>query len=101
MTIDDILDCLEKAKTRATYGAVGQALGMHQRSVRAELVDWNRRHGLTPEHRGPKTSWVVYKSSGEPAGYTDNQKHPDLYRYSRIIQTGDDLVRVCGRMSRS
>ena len=38
--------------------------------------------------------------TGEPTDYDEpRQKHPDLYRTSHIIRTGDELRRLCARCS--
>ena len=98
LTIDEILDCLETNRQRATYGAVAEALGYGgPRNVKWSLIEWNEQNGLSSEYRGPKTSWVVYKSTGEPAGYDepDTVKHPDLYQSSRVLETGRAIYRLC------
>lgn len=78
-TVQDILDCLNATKTRATYGAVaaiigGPALGVGQRLGR----------------RRPEASWVVSSTSGLPSGYAPDEMHPDLANAS-LIRTGDEL----------
>ena len=100
LTIDQILDCLDAKRQRATYGAVAQALGPSgggPRNVKLHLMDWNRRHGFSGEYRGPKTSWVVYKNGHEPAGYDepDAVKHADLYRSRRVLERGEQIQRMC------
>jgi hypothetical protein len=36
---------------------------------------------------------LVNYGTGEPAGYTDKDKHPDLYRTKRIIKSAEVLTR--------
>ena len=99
MTIDQILDCLEKNRQRATYQAVADALGSGgPRNVKWRLRDWNELHGLASKFRGPKTSWVVYKDSHEPAGYDtdpDAVKHQYFYHSSRVLETGQQIECLC------
>ena len=84
MTLDRILDCLERRRIRATYGAVGAVIGKPARSVGAALGGRTRR-----------ASWVVNAQDGEPTGYRPHQKHPDLHRTPHVIRTGDELRRIC------
>lgn len=78
-----ILQFLNEAKIRATYGAVGEALGnLPGRSVGGMLGD-----------RRPEASWVVNAETGDPTGYERNRCHPDLYRDPHIVKTGLELLR--------
>ena len=109
LTIDAVLDCLVTHRQRATYEAVSQVLNSGQggaRNVKWHLIAWNERHGHSGEYRGPHTSWVVYKSgtfAGEPAGYdeSDAVKHPDLYQSRRVLETGQEIQRLCGESGES
>ena len=96
MTLDErlgrLLNCLTAVRTRATYGAVGQALGVHHRTV-AHLL---RKRG--PSHQ---CSWVVLKRTREPGyPYADAEKHPDLYRTSRVLWTGVEIETACPKWER-
>lgn len=73
---------LDRNKIRATYKAVADAAGVPVQSV----------GGLLGE-KCPLASWVVNDKTGEPTGYADHQKHPDLHRTSEIIRDGDELIR--------
>ena len=86
MTRDQILDCLNRERTRATYGAVGDVIGIPAQSV-----------GRALGRRTQRASWVVNARTGEPTGYNDQQKHPDLRPTSPIITTGDELRRLCAK----
>ena len=84
MTTDQILDCLDRQRIRATYGAVGAVIGSPPQSV-----------GDALGRRTQRASWVVNAETGEPTGYDRLQKHPELHRTNRIIKTGDELRRLC------
>ena len=56
--------------------------------------------GITPQalkkllgERRPETSWLVSSGTEEPAGYTDKEKHPELFRTKRIIKSAEVLTR--------
>ena len=89
MTVDQILECLERKRIRATYGAVGAVIGRPARSVGAALGS-----------RTQRASWVVRARDGEPTGYDPHRKHPDLYRTRHIIKTGDELRHRCAESHR-
>ncbi len=42
---------------------------------------------------GVTDEWFVSTTSGDPMRYTDNEKHPDLYRTTRIITSAKVLKR--------
>jgi len=83
---DLILDYLNRARVRCTYEAFAGVLGVPKRSSGRHLGD--------PR---PEASWVVNKHKGEPSGYADYNKHPELHRTSYIIETEDDLRRCMRR----
>src|SRR5262249_20481764 len=76
------VDFLNRKKTRATYEAIADAAEVSPRSVGALLGE-----------KCPRASWVVNKATGEPTGYAEHQKDPDLHRNSEIIMTGAELIR--------
>ena len=80
-----ILDYLNKIKTRCTYGAVAEVLGVNSRSV-----------GQILGERRPEASWVVNSKTGDPTDYLDSEKHPELYRTDFIIKSADVLRRNLG-----
>jgi alkylated DNA nucleotide flippase Atl1 len=84
-TVEEILQFLDAEKVRATYGAVADVLGISPRSVGALLGS-----------RRPKASWVVNAASGEPTGYSDEQKDVSLRKRDQIIKTGTELLRRMG-----
>lgn len=77
-----VIDYLNEVKTRCTFNAAAQALGMTPQALKKELGESR-----------PEVSWFVSPTSGEPMRYTDSQKHPELYRTSRIITAASVLKR--------
>ncbi len=77
-----IRDYLNKVKTRCTYNTAAEALGIKPAKFKKLLGD-----------RKIESSWFVNASAGEPVGYADNEKHPDLYRTTRIITSAEVLTR--------
>lgn len=77
-----IIEFLQRNRIRATYKAVGEAVGLPARSVGSRLGE-----------RRPLGSWVVNEKTGGPTGYSASQKHPDLYVNSEIITSGSELIR--------
>ena len=75
-----ILRELERAKTRATYGAIADHL-----SVTARFLMSNRP-------RDPLHSWVVSAQTGLPTGYGPDETHTDLLANERVLRTADDLA---------
>ena len=86
MSLHLILDCLNRERIRCTYSAVADVIGGAARGVGQRL-----------EAKGPRNSWIVNKATGEPTGYYDSQKHPDLHRNPRIITTGEELRELLKR----
>ena len=81
-----ILDCLNRERMRCTYGAVAAIIGGTARGVGQRLGAKNARN-----------SWIVNNATGEPTGYLDAQKHPDLYRTADIITTEEELRELLKR----
>jgi hypothetical protein len=77
-----VVDYLNDVKTRCTYNAAAQALGITPQALKKQLGE-----------RRPEISWLVNSGSGDPAGYTDEEKHPELYRTKRIIKSAEVLTR--------
>lgn len=90
-SLDDVLKCLEDAKLRATYKAVGTVTGIHWRgsSLSSALV--------AAGGPSPRTSWVVQQHSGKPspgAGTYHGDKtwwHDDLFVNVHVIIDPDEL----------
>ena len=77
-----LIDYLNGVKTRCTYNAAAAALGITPQAVKKLLGE-----------RRPEISWLVNSGTGEPAGYADDEKHPELYRTKRIIKSAEVLTR--------
>ena len=80
-SVTDILQFLNEARKRATYGAVASVLGVPVRSIGAVLGT-----------RRPEASWVVNGDTGLPTDYEQADWHPDLLATSDVIQTGHELT---------
>ena len=77
-----LLDYINQVKTRCTYNAAAKALGITTPTFKKLLGE-----------RRPEISWFVGSETEEPAGYTDDQKHSELYRTKRIIKSAEVLTR--------
>ncbi len=78
--MDQILEALNDARQRATYGAVATVVGSSPRALMAGRQR-NQRH-----------SWVVNLKTGLPTDYADELMHPALVSNDTIIKTKEDLV---------
>ncbi len=77
-----VLDYMNQVKTRCTYNAAAKALGITTTTLKKLLGE-----------RRPEISWFVGSETGEPTGYTGEQKHAELYRTKRIIKSAEVLTR--------
>tara|TARA_R110001583_G_scaffold10758_3_gene49468 strand:+ start:1631 stop:1897 length:267 start_codon:yes stop_codon:yes gene_type:complete len=77
-----IVDYINEVKTRCTFNAAAEALGITPQAFKKELGEAR-----------PEASWFVSPTSGEPMRYADSEKHPELYRTTRIITSGRVLKR--------
>lgn len=77
-----VLDYLNEVKTRCTFNAAATAIGITPHALKKELGEAR-----------PEASWFVSQTSGEPVRYTDENKHPELYRTARIITSASVLKR--------
>jgi hypothetical protein len=80
-----VVDYLNEVTTRCTFNAAAEAIGITPQALKKQLGD--------PR---PEVSWFVSPTSGEPMRYTDSEKHPQLYRTSRIITSSKVLTRNLG-----
>lgn len=89
ITIEEVLDCLNHYRLRATYEAVGDK----------DVVGCGTRHvGRLLKEARPLTSWIVVKSgprkglpSEEPFHDNPLLLHPDLDRSPHIIESPAEL----------
>ena len=79
-----ICEFLEQHRTRATYQAVGEAVGISARAVNSNVLG----------ARTPLASWIVNAKTERPTGYKAEEQHLDLYKNSRIIRSGAELMRL-------
>ena len=77
-----VIDYINEVKTRCTYNAAAEALGITTHAVKKLLGD--------PR---PETSWFVSATTEEPLRHEDKDKHPELYRIRRVITSGKVLKR--------
>lgn len=77
--LDDVLLALERARTRATYGAVAGVTG----GVAPYLMNGRPRN--------PRHSWVVNAQTGRPTHYEPQDEHPELYVSDYVIGSADEL----------
>ena len=77
-----VVEYINEVKTRCTFNAAAEALGITPQALKKQLGE--------PR---PEVSWFVSPTSGEPLRYTDNDKHPELYRTTRIITSASVLRR--------
>ena len=80
-----VVDYLNEVKTRCTFNAAAEAIGITPHALKKELGE--------PR---PEASWLVSPTSGEPMRYKDSEKHPELYRTTRIITSSKVLTRNLG-----
>jgi len=80
VTLDQILDELDAARQRATYGAVAAVVGASPRAL------------MSGRERDQRHSWVVNLRSGRLTDYADELIHPQLASNATIIRSKDDLV---------
>ena len=80
-----VVDYLNKVKTRCTYNAAAKALGVTPKELKKLLGK-----------RSPENSWFVNTGTGNPVGYTDEEKHPELLRTKLVIKSAEVLTRNLG-----
>lgn len=80
--MDRIVAFLNTEHRRATYGAVGEALGLPAQTIGGMLG-----------RRRPEASWVVSAETLEPTGYGAGDKHAALHERPEVITTGLELLR--------
>lgn len=78
--MDQILDELDTARQRATYGAVAAVVGVSPRGL------------MSGRERSQRHSWVVNLRTGLPTDYAEELMHPELASNSTILKTKDDLT---------
>lgn len=79
MSLEDIVDLLDRHGRRATYGAVAAVLGHSPRSL------------LKGRDRGRRFSWIVNRGTGMPTGYPEDQIDPRLKDSGAVIASDKEL----------
>lgn len=79
MSLEEIVDLLDRHGRRATYGAVAAVLGHSPRSL------------LKGRERGRRFSWIVNRGTGMPTGYPDDQIDPRLKESGPVIESDAQL----------
>jgi hypothetical protein len=79
MSLEDIVDLLDRHGRRATYGAVAAVLGHSPRSL------------LKGRDRGRRFSWIVNRGTGMPTGYPEDQIDPRLKNSWAVIASDAEL----------
>jgi hypothetical protein len=79
MSLEDIVDLLDRYGRRATYGAVAAVLGHAPRSL------------LKGRERGRRFSWIVNRNTGRPTGYPEDQIDPRLEESGPVITSDAEL----------
>ena len=80
-TLSDILRVLNATRTRATYGAVADAIGCSPRQLGKRLGS-----------RRPEVSWVVNAGTAMPTGYMPHELHRELQCNRYVIADSQELV---------
>jgi hypothetical protein len=81
LTMDEILDALDRNHQRATYGAVAALVGTAPRTL------------MQGRERDQRHSWVVSRTTGEPTGYQPALVHPALRERAEVLDSKDALAR--------
>jgi hypothetical protein len=79
-SLQEIVDRLDKAHQRATYGAVSSLVGRIARAL------------MQFEPKNPKNSWIVSQATGLPTSYGEEQLHPCLRNNPHIIKSPTELA---------
>lgn len=88
-SLESIVQFLNDAQVRATYGAVAELAGGIARGIGDRLT---RLYS-----RSPEASWVVNADTGLPTGYHAHERHPALLSRTEIITNGNELERKMAR----
>lgn len=79
ITLDEIVDLLDRHQQRAAYGAVADLLGKPAKFLMSGL------------ERAPRYSWVVNKKTLLPTGYSPEEQHPALQESSFVLLDATSL----------
>ena len=79
LSLEDVVDFLNRRELRATYGAVAEVVGRPATFLMSGIP------------RAPRYSWIVNQKTLVPTGYTEEERHPALTTKSFVIRTGAEL----------
>ena len=79
LSLDQIVELLDRHAQRATYGAVARLVGHSPRSL------------LKGRERERRFSWIVNRETGLPTGYNAEQIDPRVSESGPVIATDDEL----------
>ncbi|HEX5074952.1 MAG TPA: hypothetical protein VFW03_17175 [Gemmatimonadaceae bacterium] len=79
MSLEEIVDLLDRHGRRATYGAVAAVLGQSPRSL------------LRGRERDRRFSWIVNRETGMPTGYREEMIDPRLKESGPVMVTDGEL----------
>ena len=79
MSLEEIIEALDRHGRRATYGAVASLLGHSPRSL------------LRGRERGRRFSWIVNRETGMPTGYPEDQIDPRLRDSGPVLANDGEL----------
>src|SRR5687767_14988959 len=75
ISVDQVLNALDSARQRATYGAVAAVTRKSAQSL------------MAGRPRNPHNSWIVSSSDSLPTGYVENEMHPELLKRTDVLST--------------
>jgi hypothetical protein len=84
LSFEEIVDALDRHRTRATYGAVAAYLQQSPAVLRKGIA------------RSPRYSWLVSPGTAQPIGYEPSECHAELERTKFVIETDAELRRWLG-----
>ena len=79
LSLEQVVDVLNRYHVRATYGAVAACLGHTPMFL------------MTGIERAPRYSWVVNQDNYKPTGYTPEQTHPELEKNKLVLRNESEL----------
>jgi hypothetical protein len=80
LSLDQIVDLLDRYGQRATYGAVARLIGHSPRSL------------LKGRERERRYSWIVNRDTGRPTGYAEELLDPRLAASGPVIASDVELA---------
>lgn len=88
LSLEALIDVLERHCVRATYGAVGAYVNEPATFLMNDLP------------RTPRYSWIVNQQTLEPTGYSETEKHPRLRQTKMVLRNERQLREWLERKAR-